>query len=229
MGDCFTEPALFRARSRLTAFSGSRIQRSVLSERAQRPGHTMHLVGARIGGNLSILGAEFGGDLNADSIQVGAHLLAQSVADRALAFKKVSITNAKVAANVSIVGATFTDEFDADRCRWRPPASPVEPAAQEPLKVNLLGAKVGGDVQFAEVTVDGDLNASTLVVGTNLHLSSTEQDKGKFKNITLAGAESAAVSNGRRHLRQDHRSAVTAGRARCEGIPQRRPDQAESR
>ena len=55
-------------------------------------------------------------------------------------------------------------------------------------KVNLLGAKVGGDVQFAGVTVDGDLNASTLVVGTNLHLSSTEQDKGKFKNITLAGA-----------------------------------------
>jgi hypothetical protein len=55
--------------------------------------------------------------------------------------------------------------------------------------VNLVSAKVTGNVEMDGATFDGDLNAGALQVGAHLVMGSNEQNKASFKAVNLGSAK----------------------------------------
>ena len=92
-------------------------------------------------------------------------------------------------------------------------------------EVDLIDAKVGGQLNMLGASFNGPLNADLLRVGGNLFAPSTGQYKTKFKSVFLRGADIAGnVSLDRQQFRRRAFRRPLAGR-RLSVHGFRRPEQ----
>lgn len=180
------------------------------------------LVAAHVGGDVQCSGAEFvaveGYALTAVGAEIGGHLLLRAQPERRHGGRMVrfhaqgsiTLTNIRVGGEFSMVGAKLDGALDAEDIKIG--ANVLLGAREQPScidgvalpfesnnSVDLLRAKVSGDLVLDGATVKGGLNVQNAEIAGNLHLcdfiSSQRVDHEKISNNR--------VDNSKRHFLAD--------------------------
>lgn len=132
----------------------------------------VHIVGARIAGDINLQRAALERPLIIEACRIDANVILDEVRTKTA---------------IEFVNSSIAGTFSAEQLRSE--LSLVLKKSEFKTGLSLADSKIDGYVDMANVTVDGDFKASSMLVGTMLFMGAEDNGQPKFKNIYLYGAK----------------------------------------
>lgn len=156
------------------------------------------LSGSKIAGDLEMSGARLTGNFIAEAVEIGGMALLRVWDGQAdgrphnfpfIAEKDVDFLGGKITGNLEMTGATLAGNLVAANAEiggdaqlqvrmGQEESSPPSFSVTVQKEVNLLGAKIAGDLDLSEGVLTGDITADNVTVGGNLLMIALGVQKG---------------------------------------------------